>query len=296
MRQLPEGLQAHLNTGGTTMCHCWHIMTRDGLSLGFTDHDETLSFEGIEFEPQSGFTGTTIETSLGMAVDTQDVSGALQSAALSEADLAAGVFDNAEVHIWLVNWVDTEQRVLLRKGNLGEVTRGPLAFQAEVRGLAHKLNQRQGRLFQYACDAELGDARCTKDISDPDFSATAQIIEVRSDRQIVVSGLDGYLQGWFELGTVTFDSGANLGRLVRIRSHVAQVSTVSLELESKPAWPLEVGTVMTVKAGCDKRFETCRAKFSNAINFRGFPHMPGNDFVTYYPSSTDTGNDGSSRN
>jgi hypothetical protein len=40
------------------------------------------------------------------------------------------------------------------------------------------------------------------------------------------------------------------------------------------------GDAFTVTAGCDKHFATCQAKFANAVNFRGFPHMPGNDFVT----------------
>jgi uncharacterized phage protein (TIGR02218 family) len=38
-----------------------------------------------------------------------------------------------------------------------------------------------------------------------------------------------------------------------------------------------------VNAGCDKRLATCRDRFANAVNFRGFPHIPGNDFVISYP-------------
>ena len=33
-------------------------------------------------------------------------------------------------------------------------------------------------------------------------------------------------------------------------------------------------------AGCDKQLATCRAKFANAASYRGFPHMPGNDFLS----------------
>jgi len=40
-----------------------------------------------------------------------------------------------------------------------------------------------------------------------------------------------------------------------------------------------------VVAGCDKTAETCRAKFSNFLNFRGFPHIPGDDWVTAYPKN-----------
>jgi uncharacterized phage protein (TIGR02218 family) len=48
-----------------------------------------------------------------------------------------------------------------------------------------------------------------------------------------------------------------------------------------------------VTAGCDKRFETCRTKFANAVNFRGFPHLPGNDFVVAYAVPGEPGHDGS---
>jgi uncharacterized phage protein (TIGR02218 family) len=46
-----------------------------------------------------------------------------------------------------------------------------------------------------------------------------------------------------------------------------------------------VGDAFTVSAGCDKQFSTCRTKFDNALNFRGFPYMPGNDAVVSYPTS-----------
>ncbi len=48
----------------------------------------------------------------------------------------------------------------------------------------------------------------------------------------------------------------------------------------------------TVSAGCDKHFATCQAKFANTVNFRGFPHMPGNDFVTAIARPGDPANDG----
>ncbi len=44
---------------------------------------------------------------------------------------------------------------------------------------------------------------------------------------------------------------------------------------------------------CDQRFETCRDVFANTENFRGFPHMPGSDFVLAGPAAGQ--NDGSKR-
>ena len=39
--------------------------------------------------------------------------------------------------------------------------------------------------------------------------------------------------------------------------------------------------------GCDRALATCRDRFGNVANFRGFPHIPGNDFVLRYPRSGD---------
>jgi len=37
--------------------------------------------------------------------------------------------------------------------------------------------------------------------------------------------------------------------------------------------------------GCDRALATCRDRFANVVNFRGFPHIPGNDFVLRYPQA-----------
>ena len=58
---------------------------------------------------------------------------------------------------------------------------------------------------------------------------------------------------------------------------------------------IEAGDTFVVTAGCDKRFDTCRARFNNAVNFRGFPHIPGNDFITSYAIAGAPGNTGKSR-
>ena len=42
---------------------------------------------------------------------------------------------------------------------------------------------------------------------------------------------------------------------------------------------------LTLTAGCDRRFASCAVKFANTVNFRGFPHIPGSDFVLGYPKA-----------
>jgi len=293
MKFLPAGLQAHLTGGATTLCHCWRLIRADGVVMGFTDHDRRLSFAGTTYEAVTGFTASAIETSLGLSVDNLDVVGALSSAALDEADLMAGVYDNAEVEIWRVNWADTAERVLLRRGNLGEVTRGTLAFTAELRGLAHRLNQPTGRLYQYVCDADLGDARCGVDLDTPAYKGEGTVTEAANRRVFEASGLDGFASGWFGRGKVDWITGDNAGRSMEVKAHGLAAGIVSFELWQPMSADIGVGDTFDVFAGCDKHLSTCKEKFANVVNFRGFPHMPGNDFVIAYPNRGDRNKGGS---
>jgi uncharacterized phage protein (TIGR02218 family) len=58
--------------------------------------------------------------------------------------------------------------------------------------------------------------------------------------------------------------------------------------------PIAAGHAFAVTAGCDKRLGTCAARFDNVANFRGFPHMPGNDFLVRIARNGDLAMDGGS--
>ncbi len=295
MKSLPPSLQTHLDTGTTTLAWCWRLTPDDGTRLGFTDHDRDLAFDGTTFEAASGFTATEIKDAVGLSVDNLEVESALRSDSLNEDDLAAGQFDAAAIEIWRVNWADTEQRVLMRAGSLGEVRRSGLAFAAEVRGLAHHLQQPKGRLFQYGCDADLGDARCTVDLAGPSFRATGVVLAADGARRFTALDLDGSEADWFTRGLVTFTSGANAGRSQEVKRHGLAGAVAGFELWQPFAHALEPGDAFAITAGCDKQFATCRTKFDNAVNFRGFPHIPGNDFLTAIARPGDPANTGGSR-
>jgi len=283
MRAIPAALQAHLDTGATTLCWCWRITRRDGIGLGFTDHDRDLDFEGTAFEAASGFDATEVRETVGLSVDNVDVEGALRSDRLDAADLEAGLYDNADVEIWRVNWQAPDERVLIRSGSIGEVRRGPLAFIAEVRGLAHVLQQEQGRTFQYACDALVGDGRCGVNLNVAAHRGTGTIGAIVSDLRFKASGLAGFAAGWFAQGKLTWTSGANDGLAAEVKLHAKSGGAVTIELWQRMSGALAVGDGFLITAGCDKQLATCRSKFVNAVNFRGFPHMPGNDFIARVP-------------
>jgi uncharacterized phage protein (TIGR02218 family) len=291
MKSLSPAFQAHLDEGTTTLAWCWRITRADGVVLGFTDHDRALTFDGTAFEPESGFTASEIRSTGDLAVDAQDAEGVLSSDRITETDIRDGLWDNAEVELWRVNWADTSQRVLMRRGAIGQIRRGRLAFVAEVRSLAHLLGQSVGRTFQATCDAAIGDARCGVDLDGAAFRGAGTVTGVSRDRAFAASGLDGFEAGWFAFGTLEWRSGANTGRRAEVTGHARASGSGTLSLLEVPVRPIAEGDAFIIRAGCDKRLETCSAKFGNAASFRGFPHIPGQDTVMRYASS-DGGHDG----
>ena len=124
--------------------------------FGFTDHDEAMRFDGVEFKADTGLTASALQQVTGLAVDNTEAVGALSSDAVTEADINAGRFDEAEVVSWLVNWRDVEMREIQFKGSIGELKRADGAFHAELRGLSEVLNTPVGRVYQKPCQAVLG--------------------------------------------------------------------------------------------------------------------------------------------
>ena len=275
MRAIPEALAAHLAQGVTTLCRCWSLTRRDGVVLGFTDHDANLVFEGVTFATATGLEAAETAAELGFAIGGGEVSGALAAIGLNEADLARGLYDDARVAVWLVNWVDPDQRLLLETGFIGEIRRGDGAFTAEVRGLAKAFDEERGRLYMRSCSADLGDARCGLSILPSEAAVTATDSRLGLTAVALAAVPDGHFTG----GRLVFTSGANTGFTTEVMRHGANGGTASFQLWQAPPARIEAGDTFQVSPGCDKSFATCRGRFGNGVNFRGFPHIPGNDFI-----------------
>jgi uncharacterized phage protein (TIGR02218 family) len=296
MRSIPSALQAKLDSGATTLARCWVLTRRDGVVQGFTDHDRDIDLDGVTCRAGTGLSASEATQQLGLAVTSTEVAGALAADTLNEDDLAAGRYDAASVTVHLVDWSEPALRVLLANGVLGEVRRDGFAFTAELRGLAHRLAEDSGRRYTATCAADLGDARCTVDLDNAAFKGSGTIVALTAISSFTASGLGSFADGWFTAGKVTWTSGANAGLAMEVKRHRNDGTTVAIDLWQAMAEPLAAGDTFTVTAGCDKRFVTCRDRFANAINFRGFPHIPGNDFIVAYPVPGEPGNDGRSLN
>jgi len=293
MRTIPSGFR---DGSVTDLQACWMITRRDDEIIRGTecDLDVTVTsgaFAGV-YPARAAITGSEIHTTDDMAVDNLEIKGALVDPSgafdtggtgdldvpdLSAADIEAGMFDNAEVHTFLVNVQDPDlYQHVLRSGWIGNVTRTSDGdYTAEMRGLTQALSQTIVRTYGVTCDAELCDARCKVDMTP--FTVDDTVGSAISRREFLTASSLLPLQfSNIPGGTVTFTSGLNTGYSMEIKSYV------SLHLTLWRPMPKDIATgdAFTVRQGCNKAFITCLNSYNNLNNFRGHGYyVPGDHEV-----------------
>lgn len=282
MSTLPQALDAHLSMGATSLCRAWQIMRQDGMRYGFTDHDQDLVINGQSFLAASGLDGTAFAHSSGLSVNNAEIIGALSAADLRDEEIEAGLFDEAEITFWLVNWADPAQHHMIYRGFLGEIRRHGARFEAELLSLSDALNRPAGRAYIKRCDCTLGDARCQIVLSDPAYQMRATLEHLPQSTRLEMQSPSPKPEGWFTGGTIrlTTASGTHSRSILK---DALDSTPPTLLIDAPFDTPLAPGAEFELTAGCDYRLETCREKFSNTLNFRGFPHIPGEDRALSYP-------------
>jgi hypothetical protein len=177
----------------------------------------TCGMTGSTLPRGLGWLAGAADAALGFAPGAASATGGLDSEALTESDIAAGLYDGCGIECRRLDWAEPTLFVSLWSGTLARLRREGEAFSAEIEGPLAALDRVAGRSFGRLCDANLGDARCGVAGDHPDISL-----------------------------------------------------------------------------GCDKRSSTCSGRFDNLLNFRGFPTIPGEDFLTVYPARGER-HDGTSR-
>ena len=164
MRTVPEEMAARMESGAAKLCHAWVLKRVDGVELGFTDHDRDLIIEGVPCRAASGWTAGAADSAVGLSGGSVAVAGGLDDAAITDADVEAGLYDGASVALWRVDWDRPDLRVRLWSATLARIRRDGPAFTAELEGPLAKLERVVGRTYGRDCDAVLGDGRCGVDL------------------------------------------------------------------------------------------------------------------------------------
>ncbi len=180
MQQLSETMLAALESPVTTHATCWKLTRRDATVLGFTDHDTDIIMGAVTYRAAAGMSATAVTSSLGLRVDNLEIEGLLSDAAISESDLLSGLYDYAQIDVYLVDYTDTSHGLLhIKTGWLGEITMRAGQFIGEVRGLSGALQSTIGEVYKPTCRASFGDARCGFNLASVTVSGVATTADGR---------------------------------------------------------------------------------------------------------------------
>lgn len=251
----------------------WRIFRRDGCALGFTSHDRNLTFGSITHRAAPGMVPAAIRMTSDLSEDSAGVEGALTHDAISEVDLAAGLFDQAAIEIGIVDWEKLDHHAIY-SGTIGEIEDDGRGFSAELKSAKRVLEHDLVPRTSPTCRAQFCGRGCG--LSAHKFTSRAALQAVDADLNQV--RFDGASGANFVDGQVRFLDGPQTGLVFGVLGTNGEW----LSLDRPIADGLEPGTLAEIREGCDHTLGTCAGRFDNAVNFRGEPFLPGNDLLARY--------------
>ncbi len=286
MKLITPALAAHFGLEQATLAVCWKIEKRDGTSILGTDHDEDVeipsespasNLEGV-YLAASNITGSDVRNTADSSVDNMEATGALPTETqttvdVTVADIEAGLLDQAPVTLFVVNWrVPGDGMLIVRHGTLGEIRRDSDGkYTVELRGLKQALQQVFIRTFSERCQVKrFGDTECKFDLASVLVSGSVTSVSNAKEFVASVGGSPTSAAGFFNGGELTFTSGANAGYMREVkRDDNGSLAGHFLFWERFPNDPAP-GDTFDLTPGCDRLIRTCKDKYANVVNFRGY--------------------------
>jgi uncharacterized phage protein (TIGR02218 family) len=279
MRIIDPSLQGRLDTGSSTLCRIFTITTAAGAVLRWTDLDIDIEYNGDTYLATRSLKVSNVSTSVNGGVNSTNVEFFYDDAGITRDDILKGEYDSAVLSMSWIDWTFPEYgEVLVFVGEVS-VTQATNKFRGgfEATGILNRGDMRIGQFYTPECSADLGDARCGKDTA---LLTTTGTILSTATRLRFLATMTAPENDYFSFGVLTWDTGPNAGRSIEVLSQLevsgSQQIVLALEMPVDPG----VGDTFTILAGCDKRRDTCKTKFDNIVNYRGYPFVPGTDTIT----------------
>ena len=275
------------------LCHrthrfatCWQITRTDGTIFRFTSHDKEIFTAGYTYTPVGGYSVSAMRHEAGLKGQDRECIGVLSSAAITTDDLRAGLYRNAEVIEYLVNWrYPWAEAFYSMKYWINETSFDGTMWQADLIGLSSRLEQPIGNVFNKTCRYDFASTRCGK-------TAATYTVDTVAVERLDVQRLSFYADSatlptqddnYYAYGNVTWTSGANDGLSMDVKTYTDSVRKITLVLPMP--FDIAIGDEFSIIAGCDKTFTTCTDTYDNAVNFGGYPYLPGTDSIMETPDA-----------
>jgi uncharacterized phage protein (TIGR02218 family) len=273
MRTISAALEAHFGQDVTTLAVGWIITRTDGTTFGYTNLDVPYELSpGLTLQPKTDI--SSVQQGTSGSVDNLDLFIPFESAAMVHEDIENGLYDGAELFLFMFNYKDLSGDIMpIIRGTLGVSSVNDTGATLEFNSLADKLNTKIMEVATYECPALLGDAICKVVLAG--YTVSGAVDEVTDNAQFTATGSLSATDNYYQYGVLTWATGDNAGKKIEVKKYTG--STKAIELMFPMFYDIAAGDTFSVVAGCDKLFSTCRTKFSNYKNFRGRPHIPGED-------------------
>lgn len=257
-----------------TVATWWRIWRTDGIALAFTTHDRDLWFDGLLHRSAPGLLPSSVRLTNTLADDGLDVEGALSHDTIREDDIEAGRFDEAAIAIGVVDWFSCESAVLYT-GNIGSISRDAGRFASEIKSAKAALDIDPVPRSSPTCRAPFCGPGCN--LPPARFEYETIVSEIDSDRNAVRIPLSE--PDRFRFGTLRWVEGPYAGLLVQVSDVIERWLLLDVAIAGDA-----LGCPVILREGCDHELSTCDKRFGNAVNFRGEPFLPGNDFLSQNPA------------
>lgn len=284
----PTGYPQGVNTA--TLHHfakCWRLTRTDGTILRFTEAAQPLTVLTAAdtqetFDPADGMQTSAEQLQSGLAEQNFEAEGILSDSRITHDDLRAGLYQDCQLDVLLVDWSAPELGAYyLRTFWIEKVAFAGSMWKADIVGLSGWMRRNEGDLYVPACQHDLGDARCKINLATITESSRS-VSAVVDQRKEFTSNVSSQPDGYFAYGVVTWTSGANAGLQSEVYSSLMTGGTIILRLPTP--YDIAASDGFTIYPGCQKRrVLDCRDKFSNLVNFGGFPFVPGSDKLLEIP-------------
>lgn len=266
----------------TKFAECIKITRLDGKIFRFTSHDQPLTIKEPTghyeiYESADSFVLTSLETGNGLVVSNMDIDGLIDDDSISNEELRLGLFDHANIDLYLAYWGDRTVKVLpLRTSWIGEVQIDGPRYKVDLRGLAQRLAQTFVNATSLDCRYTFCDSKCGLDVSN--FEETYTVSSTESDDTFTVPVSSGKWENFYQWGKCIFLSGLNEGLEMEILRHWE----TRVQLFLPMPYPVTAGDSVTLRAGCSKTWSQC-VEFNNYRRFGGEPFLASGDMLTRYP-------------
>ena len=247
------------------------VITRtDGTVLRFAESDTDITVSGDTFQVVPGLQVSAVKHTVnGEMPSCQIVAVHENGGTINSADLDTGLFDGADVQLYVVDRLNLTRKGLLFSGSIATISydvENQVVF--DVKGPAVSAKILMTQKFSPMCRTDLFSILCG--LNPASFDVASTVDTVVNAFNFTVTGSLAQADGYFNQGVVVTADGTSF----EIASWSQSTQTITTYLPCNRI--LTAGLGLTMYPGCDKTMGVNGCpKFSNQLNFQGEPHFLG---------------------